>query len=70
MLRPLCAKFTIGIQNQFVPLITVPMNLPLSRVTIGPDACTTVEAARDVAVAAQIVASNPRRKVMVRGEDS
>ena len=53
-----------------MPLITVPMNLPLSRVTIGLDACTTVEAARDVAVAAQIVASNPRRKVMVRGEDS
>ena len=46
-----------------MPLITVPINVPLSRVTIGPDACTTVEAARDVAVAAQIVTSNPRGKV-------
>lgn len=45
-------------RNQFVLLTTVPMNLPLSRVTIGPDACTTVGAARDVTVAVQMVTSN------------
>ena len=51
----------------FVPLAVVPMNVPLSSVTIGPVEYF-VAAAKTVAVAAQIETRNSRRKTMTAKE--
>jgi len=56
-------------RNLFTPSAVVPMNLPLSSVTIGGVAYI-VGAAKTVAVAAQMAISDARRKAMAsRGDD-
>jgi hypothetical protein len=48
-----------------MPLAVVPINSPLSSVTVGPAYCLGREAAKTVEAAAQIAMSDSRRKVMI-----
>ena len=48
-----------------MPLTAVPVNRPLSSVTVGPVDGVGVEAAKTVATAAQIAISDARRKAMI-----
>ena len=51
-----------------MPLAVVPMNLPSSSVTIGPEACI-VGAAKTVAAAAQMIKSKLRKEGMAAREE-